>query len=577
MTDLTLVDALARLPRGSARGFRFVGLDGEQRYLPYEAIEAESWRRAAHLVAAGLQPGDRLALVLPEGHEFVLSFLAAVVAGAVPVPIYPRPSFKALGGYRDTVAHIVNASGAKLLLTSNAARQATELDAVLPLSPGLRRILEVDTAFATSTPPFAAPTRRGEDLCFLQFTSGSTSKPKGVMVSFANLSANAAAFLGPQGLDRRASDIGITWLPLYHDMGLIGFVLGPLLHDIPVVFLPTESFARAPRRWLELITEHRGSITYAPNFAYQLVAKRTRDRDLEALDLSSLRIAGCGAEPIRAQTLDEFSCRFAAAGFRPSSFVPSYGMAETTLAITLGYDEPSPVVDTVQTTALRRGQALPAAEAANSKVASTSAAATDETADSVQTTQVVSCGRLLPGFDLVIRDAAGAAVAERIVGEITVRGPSVTSGYFEQVGATAEAWHDGWLHTGDLGYLAEGRLFVCGRNKDLIIIRGANFYPQDIEWTVGDIEGVRRGNVVAFAIAAADDGTERLLIAAEGNASDAVRLRQSIARRVGEEHGLQPQHVAIVPLGTLPKTSSGKVQRRKTRELFENHELAEHP
>lgn len=546
----TLVEALSALPRGEARGFRFIGSDAQERYFPYQALEAEALRRAALLAAQGIQKGDRVALVVPEGHEFVLSFLGAVCAGAVPVPIFPRATFKASSDYSDTVGHIVDASRSKLLVAMNA--NASLLEPVRSKLP----LVTAEQIFAPGEPlSFTPPALTPEDLCFLQFTSGSTSRPKGVKVSHGNLVANATAFLGPHGLDRNDADIGVSWLPLFHDMGLIGFILGPLICDIPVVILPTASFARGPKIWLETITRHKGTITYAPNFAYALASKRIKERDLPALDLSTLRVAGCGAEPIQAGTLREFARALAPAGFRETAFLPSYGMAESTLAITFHKLGTPPRVDRVDAVALRHGEAQPSA---------------DDGA-----LELVGCGVPFPAHDLKVVDGEGTSLSERTVGEIWARGPSVSTGYYENPEANAEGFPgDGWLHTGDLGYLADGQLFVCGRSKDLIIVRGANYHPQDLEWAVSELEGVRRGNVVAFGTQL--DGEERLVLTVECASADAASVRTRVAARINEAFGLTPYDVACVTLGSLPKTSSGKVQRRKTRELYLDGALARH-
>jgi len=552
---ITLVSAMARLPRGASRGFRFLTSKGEERFYAYEQLEAEAHRRAAHLAALGLAKGDRLAIVVAEGDEFVLSFLGACVAGLVPVPIYPRATFKGIEGYADTVAHIARASGARVLLTMEATRPYVE--PALAKDCGLAQIVLTEQVFTGETPAFTPPAITPDDLCFLQFTSGSTSQPKGVVVTHANLVANASAFLGPHGLDRRDDDLGVSWLPLFHDMGLIGFVLGTLIHDIPVVLLPTSTFARGPRIWLETIHKYRGTITYAPNFAYALAVKRLKDRDLKDLDLSCLRIAGCGAEPIHAQTMRDFAGRLAPAGFDARALLPSYGMAESTLAITF-HPRGTPIVtDTVDPEAMKRGEALPVAPGTPGAL------------------ELVACGVPFPGHDLRIVDAeTGEPLGERRVGQIVTTGPSVTGGYFGNADATALGWKDGWLQTGDLGYLADGALFICGRLKDLIIIHGANYHPQDLEWAVQDLEGVRRGNVVAFSVVR--DGTEQLVVAAEANSADVERLKKAIPERIYEASGLATSYVAIVGVGALPKTSSGKAQRLKTKRLYENGLLAEH-
>jgi fatty-acyl-CoA synthase len=549
----TLIEGLAALPRTGDRGFRFRALDGSEHHFPWREVEREARRRGALLLASGLRKGDRLALVIAEPHEFVLTFLGAVVAGVVPVPIYPRASFKAKNAYVETVAHIVSASGARGLITLESTRPVVE---EVVARTELSEILLAEQFFRGEAGAVQWPEIGPHDLCFLQFTSGSTSMPKGVVVTHANLVANAAAFLGPHGLDRREDDVAITWLPLFHDMGLIGFVLGTILHDIPTVLLPTEAFARRPTMWMEAMSSYGGTITFAPNFAYSLAVKRSRDKDLEGLDLSKLRIAGCGAEPINPQVLRAFADRFANVGFSPTALLPCYGMAEATLAISFHAHGTKMITDRVSAQALQRNEAKPAA-------------------DGEDALELVACGRSFPGHRVKIVDEQGRELPERSVGEIVTSGPSVTSGYYENPEATAEGYRDGFLHTGDLGYVADGNIYVCGRIKDLIIIRGANFYPQDIEWTVAEVPGVRRDNVVAFSVM--KDGEERLVIAAEGNSGDAAELRKAIAAKVSESHALATGHVAIVKVGSLPKTSSGKAQRRRTKALFEQGELEEHP
>ena len=552
-TAETLADALRTIPRREGRGFTFLGPGQSKNFYSYEELYSESFRRAGHFIRLGLKQGDALALVCPDGEQFVLSFLGAVLAGVVPVPIFPRATFKDSDGYLDVVEHITTASQARVVLTQTST---------LPLVEKLRErtdvadVVTVEECFDGSPPPFDPPVIQPDDVCFLQFTSGSTAKPKGVVVRHRNLVANARAFLGPSGLDRVDADVGVSWLPLYHDMGLIGFVLGTLICDIPVVLLPTASFARMPRLWLDTIHEHRGTITFAPNFAYQLVAKRLKDRDLERLDLSSLRVAGCGAEPIRAQTLRGFAKRLEPTGFSgDASYLPSYGMAEATLAITF-HELGTPVrVDRVDPEALKRGHATPSR---------------DESA-----VEFVGCGKPFPEHEVRVVNADGAPLGERRVGEIQTRGPSVTDGYFDNPEATRASYTDGWLRTGDLGYWVQGHLYLCGRAKDLLIINGANHFPQDIEWVVGDLDGVRRGNVAAIGVDRPEG--EQLVVVAEAGSRDAERLRREILQTVVARFGLQPHAVVMVPVGTLPKTSSGKTQRRKTKTMYEDGALPEHP
>lgn len=555
----TLVDAFARVPRREGRGFRFIGADRSEHFHDHASLWEEARRRGAHLVQRyGLRKGDRLALIIPDNREFVLTFFGAMVVGVVPVPIFPRATFKAVEGYVDVLAHVIAASGSRVAVCMDANRPIlTKLEERPDVS--LEAVITTETAFDGQAPATPVAQAAPEDLCFLQFTSGSTSKPKGVMVTHANVMANTKAFLGPDGIDRRDEDVALAWLPLFHDMGLIGFVLGTLGHDINTVLFPTPTFARMPRLWLELLSQHRASITYAPNFGYQLAVKRVREQDLETLDLSRMRIAGCGAEPIRAKTLQEFGQRLERTGFDARAFLPSYGMAESTLAITFHPRGTPMIVDRVDADAMKAGRAK----------------AVSGAPDDPSILEIVSCGVPFPGHGLRVVGDGGRDLGEREVGEILIQGPSVTQGYFQNPEATEAAFSDGWLKTGDLGYLADGNLYVCGRVKDLIIINGANHYPQDLEWAAGELEGVRRGNVVAFSVMR--DGTEQLIVAAEGNSSDAPGLRKTIAQCIAENFGLQPAHVAVVRLGTLPKTSSGKAQRAKTKQMYEDGALEEHP
>ena len=554
----TLIDALSSLPRGSERGFRFLNARGEERYYPYEALEREARRRGAKLAALGLEKGDRVALVIPDPVEFVLSFLGASVAGLISVPIYPRQSFnfRTRRSYSETVTHIVRSAGARVLLTLASNREAIE-EALAPCT-GLERVVVIEEFLEGEALDATFPQVGPEDLCFLQYTSGSTALPKGVMVTHGNLVANAHAFMGPRGLDLRPGDVAVGWLPLYHDMGLIGFVLGTLICDLPTVLLPTEAFVRRPGIWMEAITRYRGTITFAPNFAYALAARRTRDQDLEGLELSCLRVAGCGAEPVNADVMRQFCSRFAPVGFRPEALLPCYGMAEATLAITFHDHEKAIATDTVYASTLGIGKAVPARK---------------QNAG-LRAVELVGCGHPFPGHELRIVDEAGMALPERCVGEITSRGPSTTAGYFGAPEETAVGYRDGWLHTGDLGYIAGGQLYICGRIKDLIIIHGVNYYPQDIEWAVSEVPGVQRGAVVAFSVMRS--GEETLIVCAEGKAPDAADLTRAIAARVAETTGLRAGHVAIVQVGSLPKTSSGKVQRRRTKAQFEAGDLEEH-
>lgn len=542
----TLTDAVQALAGETRHGFTFVRADGTERWMSFGEIADLSSRRAAALRARGVERGDRVALVVPEGEEFVLSFVASVLAGAVPVPMYPAVSFRNLDAYHDTVAHIASAAGATLMVASESSKEF-----VAPAAPRVSTLRGLVTTSELGGDHGAlVEPARPHDLAFLQFTSGSTSRPKGVMVTHDNLRANTEAFV-KEGL---AIDIdvdkGVSWLPMFHDMGLIGFVIGPLFGSVDVVFLPTASFVRRPGVWLETISRHRGTITYAPNFAFQLVAKRVKERDLAELDLSSLRATGSGAEPINARTLRDFAEKLAPAKFDPRSFLASYGMAEATLAISFVPRLAGLVTDAVDAKALEQGKAEAPKPGASEGAAR----------------EIVSCGKSFSGHEVVVVDESGKRLGEREVGQILVKGPSVCSGYYQEPELTAGALKDGWLHTGDLGYLADGHVYVCGRLKDLIIIRGRNFYPSDIEWAVGDLPGVRRGNVVAFSID--EGGEEHLVVVVEGTRADAQSIREGVAKVVNDDFALTVKEVVVIPLGALPRTSSGKPQRRKTKQTM---------
>ena len=568
----TLPAAIRQLAQHADRGFVFVRADGTERFCAFSELCDQAERRAADLHARGLKKGDRLAIVVPDPDEFVLSFLGAVMGGIVPVPIYPQLSFKNVESYHDTVTHIANASGAAMVLTTAATKPYVE--PVLPRASSLKQLLTVDELGAQDNGKIDVSIDP-EDLAFLQFTSGSTSRPKGVQVTHRNLAWNSESFM-IHGLEKDSSfDKGVSWLPLFHDMGLIGFVIGPLFTNIPVVFMPTASFVRNPRIWLDKIHQHRGTITYAPNFAYALVTKRVKEKDLGDLDLSCLRRAGCGAEPIQAKTLHEFAEKLRPAKFDARAFLPSYGMAEATLAITFVPAFSGVRSDTVDKAGLEKAVAKPVpageGEGASSYV------------------RLVNCGHAFPEHEIAVVDESGKRLGDRQVGQIVTRGPSISKGYYQEPELTAESFKplrdeaggaDGekWLYTGDLGYTitneSDGRreVFICGRLKDMIIVRGRNFYPSDLEWVVSEMPGVRRGNVVAFS--AEIDGEEQLVITAEGMSSEAEALKTAIAQRIVADFALTPHDVVIVPQGTLPRTSSGKPQRRKTRQMYLEDTLA---
>lgn len=531
----------------------FVRANGVERRVSFPELWAEACRRARALNALGLSRGDRVALVLPEPDEFVLTFMAALSAGIVAVPMYPPQTLAKMEAYGDTVRHILEASGARVLITNDALKPL--IGEHLAEASGVRVVVESEVRGTEDDAAEPEPVSL-DDLAFLQFTSGSTSRPKGVMVTFGNLAANAHAIM-VDGLKSTAEDRGVSWLPLYHDMGLIGFVVAPLYTLVQVMFLPTMSFIRRPSVWLDAIHRHRATITFAPNFAYALAARAVTESQSQGWDLSCMRALGCGAEPIQAQVLRNFLDRFAPCGLSPKSVLPSYGMAEATLAISF-HELGTPLrTDRVDTAEMRKGTAKQTESGGM---------------------EIVACGRQFPGHELKIASPEGKALPVRALGEIWVRGPSITTGYYGNAEATAESFTpDGWLKSGDLGYLDEqGDVFICGRAKDLIILNGKNYYPQDLEAVVSKCGAIRDGQCVAFS-KLDDAGAEVAVVVAEAKlgprAGSAADVITEIIQLVRAEIGIVLGEVHLIKRGTLPKTSSGKVRRREAKRRLETQEL----
>ena len=552
----TISQALDVAAGREGAGFAFVQDDGTEEEWTFLALAERSRAIAVGLAERGMRKGDRVALVLPTAGEFVPTFLGVIRGGGIPVPLYPPMGLGQLGGYLDHARHIVSAARVSLVITN--AQIKTVLGKLHDYVPELRQMITVADIEGDAS-LFRDPGLSPDDIAFLQFTSGSTSRPKGVIVTHENLNHNCAAIMR-DGLASDDSDRGVSWLPLFHDMGLIGFVLAPIHYRVPITFIPPLMFLKRPASWLEYLSKHRGTITYGPNFAYAIATKRVRDRDLEGLDLSCVRIAGCGAEPIQAETLRAFAHKFGQVGFRAEAFVPSYGMAENTLAIAFSRGIPT---DTVHADPLwGEGLAEPVPEGA--------------AVESLDAVEIVGCGEAFPGHGIRIVDPeTRVPLPERRVGEIQLSGPSVMQGYFEDPESTQKTIdEEGWLSTGDLGYLADDQIFICGRQKDVIIVNGKNYYPQDLEWVAGEVDGVRTGNAIAFATHRPGLAREAVVVVAETRDADGHDdLARKVTAAVQQSTGLTVDEVAIVEAGTIPKTSSGKVQRRKARELFESGQL----
>lgn len=532
--------------------------EGHERPIRYAHLWHDAAAVAAALRDAGIGQGETVALLLRTEAAFFPVFYGTLLAGAVPVPLYPPFRADQLEEYARRQAAILRNADTRILVTFAEASRVAAL--LKPLAPGLERVVTADDllargAWAASLSP-VVPAVSPDALALIQYTSGSTGAPRGVALSHANLLANMRAF--GRALDVRPDDVGVSWLPLYHDMGLIGMWLGALYHGIPVVIMSPLAFLTRPSRWLRAIASHGGTLSAAPNFAYDLCARRIPEDEIAGLDLRSWRAAMNGAEPVSAETIARFTERFARAGFRPEAMCPVYGLAETSLCLTVPDLGTRPRLDRIARDPFRQARLI-------------RPAAPDEPA-----VTFVGCGRPVPTTEVRIVDDEGRVVGERVEGRIQFRGPSATRGYYRNPEATAELVEHGWLNTGDLGYWADGYLYITGRRKDVIIAGGRNIYPQEVEETAADVPGVRRGSVAAFGSYDAAAGTERLVVVVETRERDPearARIRSEVAGRIADLAGVTPEVVLAEP-GTIPKTSSGKIRRSATRDLYEQGRLA---
>ncbi|WP_374470512.1 fatty acyl-AMP ligase [Phenylobacterium sp.] len=512
--------------------------------LPYATLRDEAQALARRLLASGLARGERVGLVADTDAEFVRLFFACQYAGLIPAPL-PLPA--PLAGRQAWIEQIAR------LLSSAGAKAVFGPESLLPwlgeaaAEAGLRAPVP-----STELPDGDAelPPIGPDDACYVQFSSGSTRNPTGVLVTHKALMANALA-ITRDGLQVQPKDRAVSWLPLYHDMGLIGFLLSPLASQMTVDLLPTAAFVRRPLIWLDLITKNGGTISYSPTFGYELCARRADTADISAYDLSGWRIAGSGGDMVRPGPLRAFAERFAEVGFRAEAFVASYGMAEATLALTmapLGRGVTSTTVDVERME--NEGVVAPAAGR--------------------RAREFVSCGPVLPHHELEVRGTDGRPLPEGRVGRVFVRGPSIMTGYLNQPEATAAVLDaDGWLDTGDLGFLAEGAFTPTGRAKDLILLNGRNIWPQDLEWTAeAEVERLRSGDVAAFAVER--DGDDEIVVLVQARSSDPeVRqaLTDDVAAVLRARHAVEAR-VELVGAHALPQTSSGKLSRSKARTLY---------
>ena len=530
---------------------------GAAQTLTYGGLLEAAERIAAGLSARDVEPGTRVAIMLPTQLEYLQAFFAVLLVGAIPVPIYPPARLSQLEDHFRRHAKILGNAGAQWLITFERARQVSRL--LTSQVDGLRAVLGVDELASHPRIERVANPDPGH-IAFLQYTSGSTGNPKGVVLTHERVIASLDSMA--KGLAITPRDVFVSWLPLYHDMGLIGAWLGSLFYGMPLVLMSPLTFLARPVRWLRAIHEHRATLSGGPNFAYELCNRRIEDGELDGLELDSWRVAFNGAEPVSPDTLERFASRFGPYGLRRSVLMPVYGLAEATLGVAFNPLDRGPSYDRVRREPMQtEGRALPAAP------------------DERDALTVVSTGVPIPGFEVRTVDEGGRETAEREAGRIQFRGPSTTPGYYRNPEASAALFAgegSDWLESGDLGYVAGGEVYVTGRVKDVIIRAGRNLYPYELEQAVGEVAGVRRGCVAVLGAEHRQSGTERLVVVAETRETDSGR-RTEISQRIEsaslELLGSAPDEVMLVPPHTVLKTSSGKLRRVAIRELYEADRL----
>ncbi len=551
-SDFATFDEAIDYAARSAKGLNFHDMRGEiARVYPYAAMRTDALKAARQLVAAGFEKGDRVALVAETGPEFAALFCACVYMGAWPVPLPLPTTFGGKESYIDQLAVQLDSSDPKILIYPGDIAEMAKAAADRQGCGGM----SWDEFAALADPACDLPAIEPDDICYLQYSSGSTRFPTGVAVTHRallhNLYGHAAA------MDIGTNDRVVSWLPWYHDMGLVGCFLSLIANQVSVDLLRTEHFARRPLAWLDLISRNKGTtLSYSPTFGYDICARRISSQShvAERFDLSRWRTAGNGADMIRPDVMQCFVNAFADAGFKASAFTPSYGLAEATLAVTVmppGEGIRVELVEEERLSGRPRDLKKPARYRA-----------------------IVNCGRPLPGMDVEIRNELGGIRGDHRIGKVWCRGPSVMHSYFRNQEATNECLVDGWLDTGDMGYMADGYLFIVGRAKDMIIINGKNHWPQDIEWAVEQLPGFNHGDIAAFSIEM-ENGEETPAVLVHCRVSDPeerLRLRDQIADKVRGVTGMSCV-VELVPPRTLPRTSSGKLSRAKAKRLYLSGEI----
>ncbi|WP_426257877.1 fatty acyl-AMP ligase [Sphingomonas sp. DC1600-2] len=520
---------------------------------PYRFAELrdDALAMARRLVAAGIKPADRIAIVAETSPEFAALFFGVIYAGAWPVPLPLPTSFGGRDSYIEQLRVQLTSCDPVMLI------YPPELSQMAGDAAGLAGVAGMDwSSFATrSAPDVALPQARGDDIAYLQYSSGSTRFPHGVAITHHALLNNLAAH--SHGMQLIESDRCVSWLPWYHDMGLVGCFLSPVANQVSTDYLKTEDFARRPLAWLDMISRNPGtSVSYSPTFGYDICARRmsSQTKASDRFDLSRWRIAGNGADMIRPDVMQSFVDSFSDAGFKASAFLPSYGLAEATLAVSIMPPTEGIRVELVEETQL---SGVPVGQDRPQRFRA-----------------IVNCGKPVRDMKVEIREEDGTPLPERAIGKVWCSGPSVMVGYFRDEASTNACLVDGWLDTGDMGYLSDGYVYIVGRAKDMIIINGRNHWPQDIEWAVEQLPGFKAGDIAAFAITT-PGGEETPAVLVQCRSSDdaeRLRLRDEIRERVRSVTGMNCV-IELIPPRTLPRTSSGKLSRAKARNLYLNGDI----
>jgi acyl-CoA synthetase (AMP-forming)/AMP-acid ligase II len=549
---VTVLEILSSMEGCTRFGARFVSASEQAEFYTYGEVLRRARASAAFLQSRGLKPGDHVAIILPTGVEFFDAFLGTQLAGAVPTALYPPFRLGKLDEYFTRLRRMLKRIDARFLITEKRIKRLIG-EGVAGVS-SLRAVIEAGDLAAEPGQP--GPVAVDPDSpAFFQFSSGSTSDPKAVVVSHRGLACNLA-MMQHSLVYRDESEIEngcVCWLPLYHDMGLVGCLYLGLYYPATMTYLGPDAFLGRPALWLRTISRYKAAISPAPNFAYAYCVNKIRDEELDGVDLSRWRAALNGAEPIDPESVRAFTARFARWGLPPAAITPVYGLAEAGLAVSFTRLDDPPLITEFDRDLL----------------------ATEARAVRGQGRRLVAVGSSLPGVAVEIRDNDDHVLPEGSVGRIVIKGPSVTSGYFDDPEATAKAIRDGWLDTGDLGFFFEENLYVAGRVKDLIIIRGRNFAPQEVEELLLTVPGLRAGCAVAVGGVVEGQGEQLIVLAESDNRHprNAEEVIAEVRSRIRAGLALSPHHVELLPPGTLPRTSSGKLRRAEALRQFVAGEL----